>query len=243
MVSPKSDIHALLKAVMKLPAEALRELQGTINGLLKSVAVVERIRQKKPRATVRLDDATPEQLLEERAYLQAEWDPICNVDRDRMVEGALVVEFEVQDCPHGQKSREVKSASPILYDGSGSQRYPSEHIALEFFKQFLDCERADKRFNRVTPEMLLIGFREYADSGEYPSLWGYINDIDEHGTTLSDSVTGSVITIDISEGFKELIEDIERYHAGKPKIIRRKPYEEEDVYDRVKRKYRLEFSD
>lgn len=220
--------------------DQLEDLQKSIHSHLKCIAIKGREKRGILKQEIRLDDAIPEELLEEKVYLEtsADWDSIFNLDRDRMIEGSIEVEYEVVDIKNQEMTGSTREAIPVLNYHLRGIDNPPDHIALEFFRQFLMVE-ADYRFVMATPEMLLMGFKEYIKSdGVKPWLWGYIDDINEFGIKLNDPETGDEIDIDVSDRKKQEIENWERKQQGKPEIKKRKRFEEEDVFDRALRKYK-----
>lgn len=233
------DTLGVLKTTIKdLSLEQVKELQNQIGGLLKAVVVVDKIKRRRTIGEVRLDDATPEELLEEKAHLDLNWDPIFNIDKDRMIEGSIEIEFISKKAKLAD-NMSVNRPIPILDYRLRGARNPQDNIAVEFFRQFLNCEDADDRFIGVSPEMLLAGYHDFVQLNGPIWLWGYISEINECGTSLTNTVTGEIIEIDVSASTKESFEDWQKQKEGKPKIIKTKPFNEEDVYERVQRKYRV----
>lgn len=225
------------QALNSMSRQEIEEIQSVVNGHLKALAVRDHLNSQNAKPEIRLDEATPEELLEEKAYLDCEWDPIFNIDKDRMISGAIEPEYTVTDTISPDNKKPTKTR-PVLHYELHRCENPSEDIIREFFTQFLNCDRADSRFYGVTIDMLCAGYRNYTPENGRKWLWGFINDLDEIGGTLKDPHSGKEIFIDVCASVKEDIEDWERKEAGLPKLNRKKLFSEEDVFDRVHRKYR-----
>ena len=242
MQEPDTETVADIKSQLYgMTLNQIEDIQSAINAHLHVIAIKDRERRGlSSKLEIRIDDATLEELLEEKGYMEHtfDWDPIFNIDKDRVIDGSIEIQYQVSDLQDTKIRRSIPEATPILYPSLSKQDYPPDHVALEFFRQFLIVE-ADSRFAKVTPEMLLTGFKEFINfEGVKARLWWYIDEINEFGTILNHQETGDEINVDVCDRKKQEIEDWERKQQGKPEVKKQKQLKEEDVHDRTLRKYR-----